>query len=89
MVDGVLRPVAFFLKKMGPAETNYMIYDKELLAIVRAFETWRLELTSVPPEGPVKVLSDHHNLEYFMTTKQLNRWQARWAEFLSEFNFKI
>lgn len=24
-----------------------------------------------------------------MTTKQLNRRQARWAEFLSEFNFKI
>jgi hypothetical protein len=39
MVDGVLRPVAFFSKKMGPAETNYMIYNKELLAIVRAFET--------------------------------------------------
>lgn len=35
------------------------------------------------------MLSDHKNLEYFMTTKQLNRRQARWAEFLSEFNFKI
>jgi hypothetical protein len=39
IVDGVLRPVAFFSKKMGPVETNYMIYDKELLAIVRAFKT--------------------------------------------------
>jgi hypothetical protein len=87
--DGVLRPVAFFSKKMTPAETNYMIYDKELLAIIRSFETWRPELTSVPPESPVKVYSDHRNLEYFMTTKQLNRRQARWAEFLSEFNFKI
>jgi hypothetical protein len=34
MHDGELRPVAFFSKKMAPAETNYMIYDKELLAIV-------------------------------------------------------
>jgi hypothetical protein len=66
---GVLRPVAFFSKKIAPAETNYMIYDKKLLVIIRAFKTWRLELTSMPPEGLVKVLSDYHNLEYFMTTK--------------------
>jgi hypothetical protein len=89
MHDGVLRPVAFFSKKMNPAECNYMIYDKELLAIIRSFETWKPELTSVAPENPVKVYTDHRNLEHFMTTKQLNRRQARWAEFLSEFNFKI
>ena len=64
-----------------------MIYDKELLAIVKSFESWRPELASV--NKPVKVLTDHWNLEHFMTTKQLNRRQARWAEFLSEFNFKI
>jgi hypothetical protein len=38
---------------------------------------------------PIKVLSDHKNLEYFMTTKLLNRRQTRWAEYLSRFNFKI
>jgi hypothetical protein len=32
--DGVLRPVAFFSKKQTPAECNYEIYDKELLAII-------------------------------------------------------
>ena len=84
----VLKPVAYFSKKMTPAECNYMIYDKELLAIVKSFKTWRPELASVQNE-PVKVLTNHQNLEHFMTTKQLNRRQARWAEFLSEFNFKI
>ena len=84
-----LKPVAYFSKKMTPAECNYMIYDKELLAIVKNFETWRPELASVDPNQPVKVLTDHQNLEHFMTTKQLNRRQVRWAEFLSEFNFKI
>ena len=39
MHDSVLRPVAFFFKKMTPAECNYMIYDKKLLAIVKSFET--------------------------------------------------
>ncbi|KAG0159972.1 hypothetical protein PDIDSM_7499 [Penicillium digitatum] len=37
----------------------------------------------------VKVITDHRNLEYFTTTKLLNRRQARWSEFLSRFNFKI
>ena len=32
---------------------------------------------------------DHKNLEYFTTTKLLNHQQARWAQFLSQLNFKI
>ena len=32
--DGVLHPVAFFSKKHTPAECNYEIYDKELMAII-------------------------------------------------------
>ena len=85
--DGVLYPVAFFSKKHSVTECNYEIYDKELLAIVRCFEEWRPELEGAP--SPVKVITDHRNLEYFMTTKLLNRRQARWSEFLSRFNFKI
>ncbi|KAH0609353.1 uncharacterized protein H6S33_012839 [Morchella sextelata] len=32
--EGILHPVAFFSKKHSPAECNYEIYDKELLAII-------------------------------------------------------
>jgi hypothetical protein len=85
--ENVLHPVAYFSKKHSPAECNYEIYDKELLAIVRAFEEWRLHLESAPES--IKVLTDHKNLEYFMTTKLLNRRQARWSEFLSRFDFVI
>ena len=38
---------------------------------------------------PMRVLTDHKGLEYFMTTKKLTPRQARWVEFLSEFNFKV
>ena len=84
--EGTLHPVAFFSKKHSPAECNYEIYDQELMAIVRAFEEWPAELQSV--ENPISVLTDH-NLEYFTTTKLLNCRQVRWAQFLSQFNFKI
>ena len=41
------RPVAFMFKTMIPAELNYFIHDKELLAIVRALEEWEPELLSL------------------------------------------
>jgi len=85
--EGTLHPVAFFSKKHSPAECNYEIYDEELMAIGRAFEEWRAELQ--PVENPISVLTDHKNLEYFTTTKQFNCRQARWVQFLSQFNFKI
>jgi hypothetical protein len=68
--DGILHLVAYFSKKHSPAECNYEIYDKELMAIVCAFEEWRPELQSVI--NPIRVLSDHKNLEYFTTMKLLN-----------------
>ena len=86
-VDGTLRPVAYYSKRMNPAENNYEIYDKELLAIVRCFEQWRPELEGAT--FPITVLSDHKNLQYFATTKQLSHRQARWSEYLSRFDFTI
>jgi len=58
---GTLHPMVFFSKKHSPAECNYEIYDKELMAIVWAFEEWHAELQSV--ENPISVLTDHKNLE--------------------------
>ena len=85
--NGILHPVAYFSKRIAPAECNYEIYDKELLAIIRCFKEWRPELEGTAM--PVKVLTDHKGLKYFMTTKKLTPRQAKWAEFLSEFNFVV
>ena len=85
--QGILHPVAYFSRKLSPAECNYEIYDKELLAIVSAFEYWRPELEGT--ELPIQVLTDHKALEYFMTTKKLTRRQARWALALADYNFQI
>jgi transposase InsO family protein/predicted aspartyl protease len=85
--DGHLHPVAFFSKKHSPAECNYEIYDKELLAIIHAFKEWRPLLEGAT--HPVEVISDHRNLTYFMTNRLLNYRQTRWSEFLSRFNYDI
>ena len=82
-----LRPVAYFLAKMTDAECNYEIYDKELLVIIKAFELQRPKLEGT--EQTIQVYTDYKSLEYFITNKLLNRRQARQAEFLSRFNFKI
>lgn len=83
----ILRPVPYFSKKHLPAECNSEIYDKKLLPIIQAFEEWRAELESTI--SPVSVITDHRNLEYFMTNKFLNRQLGRWSEFVSCFNFII
>uniref|UniRef100_A0A4W5K2I5 ribonuclease H n=1 Tax=Hucho hucho TaxID=62062 RepID=A0A4W5K2I5_9TELE len=36
-----LCPCAFFSKKLSPAEQNYDVGDRELLAVVRALKAWR------------------------------------------------
>ena len=87
MYDSILRPIAFYSKRIIPAECNYDIYDKELLAIIKAFEEQQPKLILEIDKDPINVLSDYKNLEYFITTKRLNARQARQLEFLLEFNF--
>ena len=84
---GILHPVAYHSRKFSAAEINYEIYDKELLAIIDSFQTWRQYLLGA--QHQVIVYCDHKNLEYFMTTRVLNRRQARWSMFLSDFDFRI
>ena len=43
--DGELHPVCYYSRKFSPAELNYPIYDKELLAVVEAFMQWRVYVT--------------------------------------------
>jgi len=85
--EGVLHPMAYFSKKHSPAECNYDIYDKELMAIIKALEEWRPECEGAA--YPLQLITDHKNLEYFMTKKLLNRRQARWSEFLTRFDYEI
>ena len=75
---GQWHPIAFFSRKIIPAETRYETYNGELLAIVEAFKTWRHYLEGFQHE--VLVLTDHYDLRRFMETKSLSSRQVRWAQ---------
>jgi len=85
--DGLWRPVAFLSKSLNEMERNYEIHDKEMLAIIRGLEAWRHLLEGV--QYKFKIWTDHKNLEYFMKAQKLNRRQARWALYLSQFDFTL
>ena len=85
--EGRTHPVAFHSRKFTQAEINYDTADKELLAIVDSFERWSRFLEGANHQ--VQVITDHQNLELFQTTKVLNRRQARWAQELAGYDFRI
>uniref|UniRef100_A0A3B3HIF1 Gypsy retrotransposon integrase-like protein 1 n=1 Tax=Oryzias latipes TaxID=8090 RepID=A0A3B3HIF1_ORYLA len=85
--SGKLKPCAFFSKKLSPAEKNYDVGNRELLAIKLALEEWRHWLEGA--EQPFIVWTDHKNLAYLRTAKRLNSRQARWCLFFDRFRFTI
>jgi hypothetical protein len=72
---------------MLQAERNYAVGNQEMLAIVMSCCHWCHYLEGA--RHPVEVLTDHYNLQRFMTTKSLTRRQARWWETLSGYNLYI
>ncbi|XP_061886375.1 uncharacterized protein LOC133636399 [Entelurus aequoreus] len=85
--DQKLHPCAFFSRRLSPAEKNYDIGNRELLAVILALQEWRHWLEGA--ELPFIVYTDHKNLSYLRTAQRLNPRQARWALFLTRFNFII
>jgi len=80
-------PVAYYSKSLQPAERNYEIHDKELLAIVQALKHFRHYL-----QGNVhqtQIFSDHANLKYFTTKQTLTRRQAQWSILLGTYDYVI
>jgi len=85
--DNEIHPIAFHSRTFSAPELNYDVHDKELLAIFEAFKIWRHYLEG--SASPIDIVTDHKNLEYFLTTKILMHRQARWSEYLSQFNLVI
>ncbi|CAJ0956156.1 unnamed protein product [Ranitomeya imitator] len=85
--QGRKHPCFFSSKTFSPAERNYSIGDRELLAMKLAFSEWRHLLEGA--RFPFQVFTDHKNLVYLQTAQRLNSRQARWSLFFSRFHFTL
>ena len=82
MQDG--HPVAFESRKLNGEEQRYSTHEKEMTAVVHCLQQWRHYLLG----GNFIVVMDNVANTFFKTQKKLSARQARWQEFLAEFNFE-
>ena len=80
-------PIAYYSATFTPTERNYDIYERELLAVLKALKHWRPHLAAM--EIPVTVLTDHANLTFWKNPQNVNRRVARWFALLQDYNLVI
>ncbi|KAJ1105074.1 hypothetical protein NDU88_002482 [Pleurodeles waltl] len=84
---GQLHPVAYISRKLNKTKQNYVIAEKELLAIRDAFKEWRHHLLGA--KYTVTVYTDHRNLQFMSSARLLTPRQLRWMLFFAEFDFVV
>nr|GFB69965.1 reverse transcriptase domain-containing protein [Tanacetum cinerariifolium] len=70
---------------MNQAEANYTTTEKEMLAVVYAFEKFRSYLIM----NKSIVYTDHSALKYLFAKKDVKACLLRWILLLQEFDFKV
>ena len=83
----ILHPVAYYSSTFSSAEQNYDIYERELLAVMKSLAHWRQYLGWT--KEPFVIKTDHANLQYWKSPKNLNRRTARWHADLQEYDYVI
>ncbi|PHT84835.1 hypothetical protein T459_13278 [Capsicum annuum] len=88
-IGGVLmqegHPIAFESRKLNEAERRYTVHEKEMTAIVHCLRTWRHYLLG----AHFIVKTDNVATSYFQSQKKLSPKQARWQDFLAEFDYSL
>jgi hypothetical protein len=82
-----LHPVAYYSATFTQTEHNYDIYERELLAIIKAISHWQPYL--IWTKEPFTILTDHANLLHWKSPRKLNHRTARWHGELQDYNFRL
>jgi RNase H-like domain found in reverse transcriptase len=80
-------PVAYYSATFTETKQNYNIYDRELLAIMKAITHWQPYL--IWTKEPFKIFTDHANLLHWKSPRKLNRRTARWHGELQNYHFTL
>ena len=75
--------VAFESRKLNATEQRYNARGKEMTTAIHFLETWKHYLMGTR----FVVVTDNVANTFFKTQKKLTAKQARWQEFLADFNF--
>ena len=78
-------PVAYESRCLHEQEQSLGVYEKELISVIHALESWKHYLLGTA----FVICTDHQSLRYFMTQTKLSKKQMRWANLLSQYHFHI
>ena len=88
-IGGVLmqerRPIAFESRKLNDTERRYTVQEKKMTTIIHCLRTWRHYLLG----SYFIVKTENVATSYFQTQKKLSPKQARWQDFLAEFDYTL
>nr|GFB34972.1 reverse transcriptase domain-containing protein [Tanacetum cinerariifolium] len=84
-IEKHFRPIHYASKTMNQAEENYTTTEKEMLAVVYAFEKFCSYLIM----NKSIVYTDHSALKYLFAKKDAKARLRRWSLLLQEFDFKV
>jgi len=84
--EGKERVVSYQSRQLRPAERNYPVHDKELLAMKYALAKFRVYLLG---EKQFAIYTDHASLRTAVKTPHLSQRMARWFSFFAEYNFVV
>ncbi|KAL5578044.1 hypothetical protein UlMin_019743 [Ulmus minor] len=79
------RVIAYASRQLKIHEKNYPTHDLELAAVVFALKIWRHYLYG----ARCQIFTDHKNLKYIFTQKELNMRQRRWLELVKDYDCEI
>ncbi|GJT21702.1 reverse transcriptase domain-containing protein [Tanacetum coccineum] len=84
-IEKHFRPIHYASKTITEAESNYTTTEKEMLAVVYAFEKFWSYLIM----NKSIVYTDHSALKYLFNKKDAKARLLRWVLLLQEFDFKV
>jgi hypothetical protein len=79
------RPVAFESRQLKGAKLHYPVHEQEMLSIMCALAKWRSDLLGTH----IYIYTNHKTLQNFDSQCDLSLHQARWMEYLSQYEHSI